>query len=54
MERTNDGFITEVLLPDGDLVQSYLERQELEGYNSFCTNMVHCIFREDYSVVKVK
>lgn len=26
MERTNDGRVTEVLLPDGSITQSYLER----------------------------
>lgn len=54
MERSNDGRITEVLLPDKTIVQSYLERQELEGYNNFCTNMIHLIRRDDFSVVKVK
>ena len=54
MERCNDGRITEVLLPDKTVVQSYLERQELEGYNNFMTNMVHLIRREDFSVIKVR
>ena len=54
MERCNDGRITEVLLPDKSVVQSYLERQELEGYNNFMTNMVHIIKRDDYSVIKVR
>jgi hypothetical protein len=54
MERCNDGRITEVLLPDKTVVQSYLERQELEGYNNFMTNMVHLVKRDDFSVVKVR
>lgn len=54
MERCNDGRITEVLLPDKSVVQSYLERQELEGYNNFMTNMVHLIRRDDFSVIKVR
>jgi len=54
MERCNDGRITEVLMPDKSVVQSYLERQELEGYNNFMTNMVHIVRRDDYSVIKVR
>ena len=54
MERTNDGRITEVLMPDNTLVQSYAERQELEGYNNFMTNMVHIVKRDDFSVIKVR
>jgi len=54
MERTNTGLITEVLLPDGTVTQSYLERQELPGYSSFCTNMVHIVNRSDHSICKFK
>ena len=54
MERTNDGRITEVLMPDRSVIQSYLERQECEGYNCFKTNMVHLVRRDDFSVVKVR
>jgi hypothetical protein len=54
MERTNDGRITEVLMPDKTVVQSYAERQELEGYNNFMTNMVHIVKRDDFSVIKVR
>jgi hypothetical protein len=35
-------------------VQSYLEKQELEGYNRFSTSMIHIIRRADFSVVKVR
>ena len=54
MERTNDGRITEVLIPDKTVVQTYMERQELEGYNNFMTNMVHIVKRDDFSVIKVR
>ena len=54
MERSNSGHITEVLLPDMTVVQSYLEKQELEGYNNFKSNMVHLVKRNDFSVIKVK
>lgn len=54
MERTNTGRISEVLLPDNTIVQSYFEKQELEGYNNFSLNMVHLVRRDDFSVVKVK
>jgi hypothetical protein len=54
MERTNSGKISEVLLPDHTVIQSYLEKQELPGYNQFSLNMVHIIRRADFSVVKVR
>lgn len=54
MERSNNGRITEVLMPDGTVVVSYTERQEKEGYNNFLTNMVHLIKRPDFSVIKVR
>jgi hypothetical protein len=54
MVRSNTGKVSEVLLPDKTVVQSYLERQELEGYNRFSTSMVHLVCRSDYSVVKVR
>mmetsp|Transcript_30767 Transcript_30767/g.30254 ORF Transcript_30767/g.30254 Transcript_30767/m.30254 type:complete len:391 (+) Transcript_30767:115-1287(+) len=54
MERTNNGRVSEVLLPDKTIVQSYFERQELEGYNNFGSNMVHLVRRDDYSMIKVK
>ena len=53
MERSNNGKISELLLPDRTIVQSYLEKQELPGYNSYSLNMVHLIRRADFSVVKV-
>jgi len=39
MERSNNGKISELLLPDKTVVQSYLEKQELPGYNSFSLNI---------------
>ena len=54
MERTNNGKISEVCLPDKTVVQSYLEKQELEGYNNFSLSMIHIIRRDDFSVVKVR
>ncbi len=54
MERTNDGKITQVELPDKTVVESYNERQELEGYNNFGTNCIHYIKRQDFSIIKVK
>ena len=53
MERTNTGKTTEVLLPDKTIVQSYLERQELDAV-SFSTSMIHIVRRQDFSVVKVR
>jgi hypothetical protein len=54
MERTNTGMISEVCLPDKTIISSYLEKQELEGYNNFSTCMIHIIKRDDFSVVKVR
>ena len=54
MERTNNGKLSEVLLPDKTIVQSYQERQELPGYNNFMTNMVHLIRRDDFTVIKIR
>jgi len=53
MERSNNGKISELLLPDHTVIQSYLEKQELPGYNNFSLNMIHIIRRADFSVVKV-
>lgn len=54
MERSNTGKITEVLLPDHTIVQTYIEKQEHPGYNNFTSSFIHIIRREDYSVVKVR
>jgi hypothetical protein len=35
MERSNGGVISEVLLPDRTVIQTYFEKQELPGYNKF-------------------
>ena len=53
MERSNSGKISELLLPDKTILQTYQEKQELPGYNSFSLNMVHLFRRPDFSVVKV-
>ena len=53
MVRTNTGKTTEVLLPDRTIVQSYLERQEIDPV-TYCTSMIHIVRRDDYSVVKVR
>lgn len=45
MERSNTGFITEVLLPDQTLVQTYQEKQELPGFNNFESSFIHMIRR---------
>lgn len=53
MERSNNGKISELLLPDKTIVQTYQEKQELPGYNSFSLNMIHLIRCSDFSIVKV-
>lgn len=54
MERTNTGMVSEVLLPDKTIIQSYFERQELEGYNRTSSSMIHLVRRDNFSVVKVR
>ena len=54
MERSYGGLISETLLPDRSTVQTYLERQELPGYNMFSTSLIHMVKRDDYSVIKVR
>lgn len=53
MERSNNGKVSELLLPDHSVIQTYQEKQELPGYNSFSLNTIHLIRRADFSVVKV-
>eukprot|EP00352_Strombidinopsis_acuminata_P007671 CAMPEP_0176358814 /NCGR_PEP_ID=MMETSP0126-20121128/15851_1 /TAXON_ID=141414 ORGANISM="Strombidinopsis acuminatum, Strain SPMC142" /NCGR_SAMPLE_ID=MMETSP0126 /ASSEMBLY_ACC=CAM_ASM_000229 /LENGTH=179 /DNA_ID=CAMNT_0017713201 /DNA_START=478 /DNA_END=1017 /DNA_ORIENTATION=- len=54
MERSNGGRLSEVYLPDKTVVQSYREKQELEGYNKFATNNIHLVRRDDFSIIKVR
>ena len=54
MERSYGGLITDTFLPDRTVVSSYLERQELPGYNKFQTNLIHMVRRDDFSVLKVR
>ena len=54
MERSNDGYLVTTRLPDNSIVESYRERQELEGYNQTEINTVHLIRLFDLSVIKVK
>lgn len=54
MERSYGGLIIETYLPDKSVLQSYLERQELPGYNKFSTNLIHILKRDDYSVIKTR
>lgn len=54
MERSNNGYLVETFLPDNTLVQSFREKQTLEGYNNFSENTIHLFRRQDFSVLKVK
>jgi len=54
MERSNGGVISEVLLPDRTIVQTYFEKQELPGYNKFSQSLVHLTRRDDFSIIKVR
>jgi len=54
MERTYDGYVIETHLPDKTTVESFREKQQLEGYNNFSDNVIHIIRRHDFSAIKVK
>lgn len=54
MERSYGGLLSEVYLPDKTIVQTYKEKQELEGYNNYAINMIHLIRRDDFSIIKVR
>ena len=54
MERSNDGKISEVFLPDRTIVSTFFEKQELPGVNKFSKSLVHLIQRDDYSIIKVR
>lgn len=54
MERSHDGYLIQTYLPDQTIVESYKEKQSLEGYNNFSFNAIHIFRRFDYSILKVK
>jgi hypothetical protein len=54
MERSNGGLISEVLMPDRTVLQTYFEKQELPGYNRFSSSLIHMVRRDDFSVIKVR
>lgn len=54
MERSHGGLICETFLPDRSIVQTYLEKQELPGYNKSCKSLIHLVKRDDYSIIKVR
>ena len=54
MERSHGGLVSMLLLPDQTVVETYLEKQELKGYNRFCRSLIHLVRRSDMSVIKVR
>lgn len=54
MERSYGGLLSETFLPDKSIVQTYLEKQELPGYNQSSTSLIHMVRRADKSVLKVR
>ena len=54
MERSYGGLISETYLPDRAIVQTYMEKQELPGYNKFSTSLIHLVKRDDFSMIKVR
>ena len=54
MERSYGGLISETFLPDRSVLQTYLEKQELPGYNKFSTSLIHLLKRDDFSMIKVR
>ncbi len=54
LEWAFDGVLMKVHFADGSVLESYKEKQELEGYNKAELNTVHVLWRFDHSVVKIK
>ena len=54
MERSYGGLISETFLPDRSVIQTYLEKQELPGYNRFSTSLIHLLKRDDFSMIKIR
>jgi len=54
LERAFDGYLIKTYLPDNSVIESFWEKQELEGYNKFEINTVHVLKWYDMSLIKVK
>lgn len=54
MLRSHNGLITEVKLPNGTSVKTFLQKQEMEGYNQYSTQLVFVLEKIDGSVLKVQ
>lgn len=54
MERSHDGYVMETYLPDDTIVESYREKQSLEGFEKYSHNTIHLIRKQDFSIIKVK
>jgi hypothetical protein len=54
MERSHDGYVMETYLPDDTIVESYREKQSLEGFENYSHNTIHLIRKPDFSIIKVK
>ena len=54
MERSHGGLISETYLPDKTVILTYLEKQELPGYNRSVKSLIHLVRRADHGVIKVR
>jgi hypothetical protein len=54
MERSHGGLISETYLPDKSVILTYLEKQELPGYNRSVKSLIHLVRRADHGVIKVR
>lgn len=54
LERANDGILMKTHFSDGSILESFWEKQELEGYNWSELNTIHVLRWFDHAVVKIK
>ena len=54
MRRSHDGLILEVRLDCGLSVHSFVQKQEVEGFNQFSVNRVNLIEAQDGTVIKTQ
>ncbi len=54
MMRSCEGRVAETFLPDGTVVRTYREKQQLDRPDSIVINTIHLIARPDGGVIKVK
>ncbi|CAG9330394.1 unnamed protein product [Blepharisma stoltei] len=54
MLRSHNGIITEVILPNKTSIRTFTQKQEMEGYNEYCTQLICVLTTSDGSIMKVQ